>query len=89
MRHDPSTAIRLGHAIIWPALPIRLYVPLSVLLEECPYDKHLEATQCDDQEALDDGKPDDPRLRRPHRRKIPVLPRPEVLLCASYVSSCE
>ena len=71
MRHGHGTAIRLGggwsHAIIWAALPTRLHVTLSVFLEERPYDKYLEATQCDDQEALDDGEPDNPRLSRPHR----------------------
>lgn len=61
-----------------------LHIPLPVLLEECPYDKHLESTQRNNKQALNNREPNNSRLSRPNRRKITILPRSEILLRTRY-----
>ena len=49
-----------GAMIICMTFVLCLYIPLSILLEESPYNKDLESTQRNDQNTLNNREPNDP-----------------------------
>ena len=60
--------------------PISSYITLPRALEEEPNDQHLQRRHPNHHRNLNQAEVKNPALRAPHRAKVSVLARPEILL---------